>query len=124
MRTPERERRVKQLLEGNVYCLQNEIVEFFLKGEEIDYSDIRHVYYTPEGSEADELEAHEIFQWFSISEWLAGYLDVLEYPVLISETYGNWMGRKTWGQALDRDKIWDEVLEKIDSNYLKAIGEG
>lgn len=114
-RTHEKQAKVNRIIQNEVYCLQNEVVELILTLEE-NYDDICNYYYTPEGAEPDcpdSEEAHEVYQWFAVSDWLAEGLKQIGYPVLICK-FGNWMGRISYGQALEMDSVWDNLLVLIE----------
>lgn len=115
-RTDEQEYKINNIIKSEVYCLQNEVVELILKNEE-NWDDISNLYYTNEDGEE---EAHEIFQWFAISGWLARQFREIGIPVLMSETYGNWWGRTTFGQAIDQDGEWDDLLEHLDKKVTNV----
>lgn len=123
-RTDEEQKSIERIIKEGVYCLQNEIVENMLQQEVFQWEDIHNFYYTPDEMLDDEgpdnQEPHEIFQWFCISNWLAEMLKEIKYPVLIND-YGNWMGRISYGQALDMDSVWDDVVKQIEKNYQEAI---
>lgn len=56
----------------------------------------------------------EIFEWYSISEWLHGILTEIGYPTV--EFAGMYiMGRITLGQALKMDYFWTEVQTLVES---------
>lgn len=115
-RTPERQARVDRILKDEVYCLQNEVVELVLKTEE-NYDDIHNFYI--ENEDTDEQEPVEVYQWFAVSGWLAQMLKEIGYPVLVCD-YGNWMGRVSYGQALEMDSVWDDVLNLLDKFRSEA----
>jgi hypothetical protein len=56
----------------------------------------------------DSAEDAEVYQWFRVSDWLAGELDT-DGECVLDNAYGQWWGRQCCGQSL----IMDGTLQKI-----------
>jgi hypothetical protein len=59
-----------------------------------------------------DTDPQEIFEWWLVSNWLAGELDALGCPVLRND-YGNWWGRTCTGQAILMDGTLQDVARRI-----------
>ena len=71
--------------------------------------------------EGFEPSPHDIFEWWLVSDWLAGKLREFEQPVLEME-YGIWWGRTTSGQAIKMDYVIRQIVEATDyAKYGKEI---
>lgn len=132
---------IKGIIQNEVYCEQGALIERCFTYEIFRPEDIENnekiMYKTPDNEVFEELaeakawceenelniegieeyyEPEEIFQYFSISQWLCDQLKELCYPVIDNE-YGCWMCRTTFGQALYMDYIWKQLYEEIFNSY-------
>ena len=106
--------KTQRLVEQDVYCLQNEVVETFLSKEIFDYDDIQNLY-DPNEEENDDQYPQEIFQWWAVSDYLARKLLEAGEPV-IDNDYGTWWGRTCCGQALHMDYSLQEIAGDIEAD--------
>lgn len=113
--------KLRTFVNNHVYLCQTYLVEemlldidhmvnlFYTDSEliEMGYSDV-------EDARDDGAEIKEIFEWWVVSDWLAGRLEAHGEPLLIND-YGTWWGRTCTGQAILLDfvieQIYDELVE-------------
>ena len=59
-----------------------------------------------------DTDPQEVFEWWLVSDWLAGELDALGCPLLRND-YGTWWGRTCTGQAILQDGTLQDVARRI-----------
>lgn len=59
-----------------------------------------------------DTDPQEVFEWWLVSDWLAGELDGLGC-LLLRNDYGTWWGRTCTGQAIIQDGTLQDVARRI-----------
>ena len=113
--------KLRTFVNNHVYLCQTYLVEEML----LDIDHVVNLFYTDseliemgysdvEDARDDGAEIKEIFEWWVVSDWLAGRLEAHGEPLLIND-YGTWWGRTCTGQAILLDfvieQIYDELVE-------------
>ncbi len=95
------------LIQTDIYLNQTYLVEQSLQKGIFGLTDLFNRL-NPEG------EPQEIFEWWSVSEFMADQLRAIMEPVL-SNAYGIWWGRTCTGQSIIHDGTIQEVVKRIDA---------
>ena len=130
-----KQEKLRDFVNKEVYCSQTMLIDELLKNGTLDYGDIVNYYANldeevdeaikdimadddslseeeAEKQAIDDLKAdqlpQEIFEWWVVSDFLAGRLEANDEPILKSD-FGTWWGRTCNGQAI----LLDGVIEKI-----------
>lgn len=109
---------VEKRIRNEVGPCQSALVDSLLRAgfEGFELENIENLDYTPEecaedGIDPEDGEQKEVFEWWVIqNSFLLEDLRERGYPVL-SNDFGDWMGRTTTGQALALDRIFWEVFQ-------------
>jgi hypothetical protein len=115
--TAEQKEYIQSRIRSEVYCLENEMIEYILKT--YDSNDVPFSWEDVENLYNEDDEPQEIFQWFLVSNWLADDLYGIGEPV-IRRGFGQasiW-GRTCCGQSIELDptfwNIYQDYLQKIE----------
>lgn len=109
-----------RLVDRDVYCNVNSLVEFALKHSEdtdspIQWDDIENLYASPDygDDEEREEEPQEIFEWWAVSRWLYEKLKAHGAPVY-GDGFNHYWGRTTTGQAIMLDGIISDICKEME----------
>jgi len=113
--------KLRKFVDRQVLLCQTSLVESKL----LDIDDMVNLYYTDSElkemgySDVDEARDNgedfkEIYEWWVVSDWLAGQLEKHGEPVLIND-YGTWWGRTCTGQAIHLDSVIEEIYDEIET---------
>lgn len=130
---------LNRVIRKDILLNQSDLVNMLLGRELIDFGDIVNWYPDPysftdeeikeasryygislEGLDvenirddlADIMEPKEIFEWWAITDWLAGKLENVGEPILFSD-YGTWWGRTCTGQSIELDGVIQKITENL-----------
>lgn len=109
---------VKNLINSDVYVNQSSLIDDLLT---VGYEFSNHVMGYENVTNLDvedeenpgEYVAQEIFEWWSVSQYLADELEKVGAPVINSDM-GNWYGRTETGQSLEFDHYLNQVAHSIE----------
>ena len=101
---------VEGILRSDIYCCQSSLVEELFTKEVLYLDEVENLFIPSEEGEEEEMQ--EIFEWWSISDWLFRKLLQEGAPVIETE-FGNWYGRTETGQSLTYDYYLNKVAQTI-----------
>jgi len=96
----------ERIVSEDVYICQSSLIEKCFESSLFSIEDIENL----NDEETDEYR--EIFEWWSISNWLAEKLREHKQPILDND-YGTWWGRCTTGQAIKMDGVIEEIANNL-----------
>lgn len=64
------------------------------------------------GQIQEHAEPAEIYEWWAVTEWLAGQLTAIGQPVL-DNAYGYWWGRTCTGQSMEMDGTLQAIARRV-----------
>jgi len=88
----------ERIVSEDVYICQSSLIEKCFESSLFSIEDIENL----NDEESDEYR--EIYEWWSISDWLTEKLREHKEPILEND-YGTWWGRTTTGQAIKMDSV-------------------
>jgi hypothetical protein len=96
----------ERIVSEDIYICQSSLIEKCFESSLFSIEDIENL----NDEETDEYR--EIFEWWSISNWLAEKLREHKQPILEND-YGTWWGRCTTGQAIKMDGVIEEIANNL-----------
>lgn len=102
--------RVRNFVRQESFLNQTSLVWRALETELLDRDDVNTWGEVDEEGEGEE--TREIYQWLTVSDWLAQRLEEEGETVLRSD-YGTWWGRSCFGQALEDDAVLQRIVKNI-----------
>ena len=95
--TKEQIEKIKYIIDNQIYCLQNLLVNKLLDNDFFSYDDIKNLE-----------ENDEICQWFLIDDHLGDRMEE-KGAVILRNDYGCWYGRLGCGYSLEKEAIFREI---------------
>lgn len=90
--------RAKDLVNMHIFENQTMLIEKLLDDGIFDFEDIIN-------------HEDDIYEWWLVSDWLAGQLKRAKESMLIN-AYGTWWGRQATGQAIYMDNVIKKIAKK------------
>lgn len=102
---------IENMVNNEILVCQSYLVEELLKKEFFSYEDIENLYV----QDGEDWNCKEIYEWWSVTGWLAEKLKSHDEPV-IDNDFGCWWGRCTTGQAIKMDWIIDQIAKDLNGD--------
>jgi len=119
----EKQRELEQFVSREIGICQSALVSELLRREVFAYEDIENLSKTrqellDEGYTDKQIDdggcdsCKEVYEWWTVGEWLAKKLEEQGEPIL-SNDYGTWWGRCASGQSISIDGVIEAIYDDL-----------